>query len=322
MTANATVGVICHLHDPTLEEVAELARAAEDAGAAWLGVPDAFWWRDTWLLTSAALDATSRLGVGPMVTNPFLRHPFHTLAAIATLQGEFGARVRVGLGAGGSEVSGSAATSRTGAPRRIEELVALLRGVAAGAPLDATTGRTLEVPLAATTVTIAGRGDGVLRAAGRVGDEALLWAVPASDLDRSAGLVAAGVASRPAELAPLRLVWAPLVVHADADRERARVIAAYGLLNAASSVLASWDVDDELTARVRAALVGGGAQAAAHLVPEHVLDDVADPDRDPAHHAATARRLGASAMSVPAHAIDDVGDRVAWASEVLRLAAG
>jgi hypothetical protein len=174
------------------------------------------------------------------------------------------------------------------------------------------------VPLDPVTVTVAGRGDGILRAAGRTGDEALLWAVPTSDLDRSAALVRSGEAHRRAP-GRLTLVWAPLVVHTDEDRERAQAIAAYGVLNAAPAVRAGWGVGDDLVAEIRAALVGGGAAAAAHLVPAHVVDDVADPDPDPARHAAVAARIGAGAMAVPAHDLETVGERVAWAREVLRV---
>ena len=76
--------------------------------ADWVGVPDAFWWRDTWVLLSEVARATSRIAIGPLVTNPYLRHPFHTAAAIATIQEIAGPRVFVGIGAGGSEVSGAA----------------------------------------------------------------------------------------------------------------------------------------------------------------------------------------------------------------------
>src|SRR6266542_1068576 len=60
MTAN-TVGVIAHLENPSAGAVRELAAEAEAAGAAWLGVADAFWWRDTWLLLAEAARATTSL---------------------------------------------------------------------------------------------------------------------------------------------------------------------------------------------------------------------------------------------------------------------
>src|SRR5918911_1656472 len=105
------VGVISHLPNIGFTEVRALAAAAEAAGADWLGLPDAFWWRDTWLLLAEAARVTERIEVGPLVTNPYLRHPFHTLAAIASLQDIAGPRVFVGLGAGGSGVSGGAGPS-------------------------------------------------------------------------------------------------------------------------------------------------------------------------------------------------------------------
>src|SRR5207248_115622 len=99
------------------------------------------WWRDAWMLLAEAARATQRIEIGPMVTNPYLRHPFHTVAAVATLQELAGERVFVGIAAGGSEVSGAAGISRRDAPERIRGLAGLLRRVAAGAPLDSDSGR-------------------------------------------------------------------------------------------------------------------------------------------------------------------------------------
>ena len=276
------VGVTCHLLNPTLEEVAELARASEAAGADWLGLPDAFWWRDTWLLVDAALEATDGIRVGPMVTNPFLRHPFQTAAAVATVQDRYGDRVLVGIAAGGSEVSGAAQVDRRDAAERIEELVTLLRRVGNGGPLDEASGRSLEVPMRPVPITIAGRGSKILRVGGRMADHVLLWAIPDSDLDRLVGVVRSG--------GDAPLIWAPLVDVGPEGRERARVIAAYGVLNASKALRASWGVDDEHLAAVRAALVRGGASNAVSLVPDHVLDDILVPNPDP-------KALGARAPS-------------------------
>jgi alkanesulfonate monooxygenase SsuD/methylene tetrahydromethanopterin reductase-like flavin-dependent oxidoreductase (luciferase family) len=308
-----SVGVISHLDNPTTSDIVALAVAAEDAGARWLGIPDAFWWRDTWVLLASAARATSRLALGPLVTNPYLRHPFHTVAALATLQEIAGTRVFAGIGAGGSEITGAAHVSRRDAPARIESLVALIRSVAGDGVLDAPSGRRLEVPLTPVPIMVAGRGDGVLKAAGRVADGALLWAIPSSDLDRSISVVRAGAR----EHSP-QLVWAPLVVHGESDRARVRVIAAYGIVNASPELRTRWGVDDALVADVRAALVGGGATAAAHLVPTHVVDDVADPDPSPARHGVVATRIGAQHLAVPAYTVADVAERVEWARAVLR----
>jgi 5,10-methylenetetrahydromethanopterin reductase len=192
-----SVGLIAHIDNPGLTDVAALARTAEAAGADWLGLPDAFWWRDTWLLAAEAARATRKLAVGPMVTNPYMRHPFLTLAAVATLQDLAGPRVILGVGAGGSEIAGAAGISRADAPERTAELAGLIRRVAAGRPLDERSGRSLEVPLALPRLLVGGRGSRMLRAAGEVADEALLWAVPGSELARTVDLVNEGRARRP-----------------------------------------------------------------------------------------------------------------------------
>src|SRR5712692_7904011 len=155
------IGVISHLPNISFEQVRDLARAAEAAGANWLGLPDAFWWRDTWLLLAEAARVTERIEIGPLVTNPYLRHPFHTVAAVASLQDLAGQRVFVGLGAGGSEVSGAAGISRRDAPARVRAVIRLLCRVAHGEPLDPASGRALEVPLHAPSILIAGRANGM-----------------------------------------------------------------------------------------------------------------------------------------------------------------
>src|SRR5437660_9214939 len=129
------IGIICHLHNVGFDDVRALAGAAEAAGADWLGLPDAFWWRDTWLLLAEAARATKRIEIGPLVTNPYLRHPLQTISTLATVQEIAGPRIFLGIGAGGSELTGVAGIDRDDAGPRIEALVDRLRAVAAGAPL-------------------------------------------------------------------------------------------------------------------------------------------------------------------------------------------
>jgi 5,10-methylenetetrahydromethanopterin reductase len=315
------VGVISHLHNISLDGARSLARAAEEAGADWVGVPDAFWWRDAWMLLGEAARVTQRIEIGPMVTNPYLRHPFHTVAAVATLQDLAGSRVFVGLAAGGSEVSGAAGIPRHDAPSRLLALADLLRGVASGQPLDPASGRTLEVPLSVPPILVAGRGDGVLRAAGRCADRALLWAVPDSDLDRSAAVVESG--GREDRQAPgdrPEIVWAPLVDHGGQSRAFVRSTAAYSVLNSSSALQARWGLDRGAVDKLRRRLVASGAASAADLVPVAAIEDLIVSDPDPATVGAMARRIGATSMALPAFSIEGLGERVAWARAVLAAA--
>ena len=144
-----TIGVISHLPNPDFPAVAALARAAEDAGADWLGLPDAFWWRDTWLLLAEAARATRRIALGPVVTNPYLRHPVPHRSGTRQPAGSGGPeRVFVGIGAGGSEVPVPPGSRGRDAVERIRALVdADPQAWPRGEPLDPASGRTLDVSL-------------------------------------------------------------------------------------------------------------------------------------------------------------------------------
>ena len=189
-------GVIGHIVNPTVADAAELAVVAEANDAEWIGFADAFWWRDVWMILAEVARVTERIRIGPAMTNTYLRHPFHTLSAIATLEHLAGARTLLGLAAGGSEITHAAGISRSDAAERTDSLLNTLDAVVAGDPLDPTSGRTLEVNLTRPRVLVAGRGDQMLRVAGERADDVLLWAIPDSELERSIDLIRAGWRNR------------------------------------------------------------------------------------------------------------------------------
>ena len=187
---------------------------------------------------------------------------------------------------------------RSDAGERIEALVDRLRAVAGGAPLDDRAKRPLEVPLAPPNVLVAGRAARVLEAAGRVGDRALLWAVPQSELARSVGLIAQGAADgrRAAGEAP-QLVWAPLVPHDEHTIGRIRQIASYAVLNSPPRRKAAWGLSAEQVDEIRRVLVGGGAAAATELIPKAALDDLVQPDPSAEVIGRQAAELGVTGLA-------------------------
>lgn len=314
-----SVGVIGHIINPTSAQAVGLAVAAEEGGADWLGLADAFWWRDVWMLLADVARATTTLHLGPAMTNPYLRHPFHTAAALATLQEIAGERVLLGIAAGGSEVSGAARVSRADAATRIADLAELVHRVGNGGPLDPATAKPLEIPLRPVPVMVAGRGDAVLRAAGRVADRVLVWSVPDSDLDRTVSIIEEGIAVRDDGSRP-EIVWAPLVALDDADVAHVGRVAVYAALNGAPAVRARWGLDQEKVRAIRAALVRGDAVTAEAMVPSAALADLVNrPDvtASGATMSARARSIGATAIAVPGFDAASLAARIGWARGIL-----
>lgn len=308
-------GVIGHIANPSAEEAAALAVTAEDAGARWIGLADAFWWRDVWMLLSRVATVTDRIELGPAMTNAYLRHPFHTVSALATLHQFAPGRVFCGLAAGGSEVTAAARVGRRDAPERATELVATIRSVGRGEALDADSGRRLDLPLPATPVLMAGRGDRMLRAAGAWADRVLLWAIPDSDLERSVEVVIAGAGGR---ADPPQLIWAPLVRHADVAPQSLGHVAVYAALNTRPGIQRTWSLGPEQVDAIRRHLVAGDTATAIELVPSAAMQElIIDPD-DRDRVVERARRLGVTEIAVPGFAVGTLPMQLAWAAEVER----
>ena len=111
--------------------VAELARSAEEWGFTGLLVADSQnLTADIWVELALAAAATSRVRLGPGVTNPVTRHIAVTASAAATLQAESDGRATLGFAQGDYALSqiGQRRLSVAAFERSLQELQALLRG--------------------------------------------------------------------------------------------------------------------------------------------------------------------------------------------------
>jgi len=307
-------GVIGHVPNPTPAQAVDMATAAEAGGAAWLGLADAFWWRDVYMLLTHAAQATDRLALGPAMTNPYLRHPFHTVSALATLQELAPGRVFCGIAAGGSEVTVAAGIERTDAAARAEGLARTLRSVVRGGPLDPTSGRGLDVAFSSDVpILMAGRGNAMLTMAGRTADRVLLWAIPQSDLERSAARIRAGAdeAGRTVELC-----WAPLVAHPGISEASIGHAAVYAALNTHNDLRLRWGLTADGVEAIRAALVAGNTSQAIALVPSPAWDELVWSETASEDIAHTANHLGVTELAVPGFSLDTLEHQLQWAATV------
>jgi hypothetical protein len=73
---------------------------AEDVGFDRLGISDVVFWHDCFMLLGLVAQSTTRIELGPMVTNPYSRHPAVLAGIAATLHDVSGGRAFMGIGAG------------------------------------------------------------------------------------------------------------------------------------------------------------------------------------------------------------------------------
>jgi 5,10-methylenetetrahydromethanopterin reductase len=293
-----SVGVLCHLMRPTLAECAALAAAAESAGAGWCLFPDALGWRDVWLSLAAAAQSTSTILLGPGLTNPYTRHPFVTVSALASFHELSAGRSVFGVAAGGSELSLYADIDRSDAPERVRALIGLLRRAQEGeTPLP------FAASIPAAPVIGGARSKRMLATVGECCDVALIWGQTHVMLEDSARAVATGGAA---------VAWAPLRT---SDEQHARAALVYGILNSPVGVRRALEVDADLEVQIRLRLEQKGFDEAAGLVPDSALSAFMVGDSIAASQA-IINRLNARHVVVLCFDVEDLADRVAWAREV------
>ncbi len=160
--------------DWTPEQLVALTQRAERAGFSygWLFDSHVLWLEMYPLLTLMALN-TTRMHLGPCVTNPVTRDPTVTASALSTLNLISGGRMEMGIGRGDSarRVLGKKPTTL----ERLEQAVGLIRALASGQEVDYDGTRIrLTWTQGPFPIWIAGYGPKALRLAGRLADGVIL----------------------------------------------------------------------------------------------------------------------------------------------------
>jgi probable F420-dependent oxidoreductase len=163
--------------DPPAAAVVDLMVRAEELGFSHGWTFDSHvLWQEPFVIYSRILERTSRLVVGPMVTNPGTRDWTVLASLFATLDDMYGPRTVCGIGRGDSamRVQGRPPTTLA----RLESAIEVIRALTAGDPVDLG-GTEVEIPWVradapAVPVWVAGYGPKALALAGRCADGFIL----------------------------------------------------------------------------------------------------------------------------------------------------
>jgi probable F420-dependent oxidoreductase len=182
------IGVVFQC-DPPSAEVVDLAVKAEQAGFSHVWTFDShLLWQEPFVIYSRILDRTSRVVVGPMVTNPGTRDWTVIASQFATLNEMYGNRTVCGIGRGDSALRTLGA--KPGTIAEMKQCVQVVRELACGRPVSYR-GRELQLKWAdggVLEVWVAAYGPKALQATGEVGDGYILQL---ADPDIAAWMIAA-----------------------------------------------------------------------------------------------------------------------------------
>lgn len=157
--------------DPPVSHIVDWARLAEETGHEYVWLWDSHvLWQEVYPIFTLIAANTSRVKMGPCVTNPATRDPTVTASVMATLNEISGGRMVCGMGRGDSarRVIGQKPITVS----RMEWATRLIRDMAAGREVDYD-GTTLHLKWSQgheVEMWIAAYGPKALRACGRVGD--------------------------------------------------------------------------------------------------------------------------------------------------------
>ena len=172
-------------------ELSDLAARAEALGYDDFWLADERFFREVYALLALAAARTTRIRLGPCVTDPFSRHPALTAMAIATLHEISGGRAALGIGAGVSGFQELGVSPERSAVA-IREAVELIRGLLAGQNVTVkgqrvsfNGGRLDFAPRRADLpIYVASQREAGCRVAGRVADGAIMQGCVAEPLLR------------------------------------------------------------------------------------------------------------------------------------------
>jgi probable F420-dependent oxidoreductase len=215
------IGVVLQ-NDPPAMQVVEYAKKAEAAGFSHVWTFDSHvLWQEPFVIYSKILDETSRVTVGPMVTNPGTRDWTVTASLFATLNEMYGNRTICGIGRGDSALRVIGGTPQTLA--QLRACVEVIQALANGREADVR-GQRLRfawAPDSRLEVWVAAYGPKALALTGEVGDGYILQLADPDIAAWMIGAVRAAAAKAGRDPDAIRFcVAAPAYVGDDIEHQR------------------------------------------------------------------------------------------------------
>lgn len=290
-------------------EIVELAVLAEQMGydRCWL-FDEGVMTRDVFVTLAAIAERTSTIKIGPGITNPYVRHPGATAAAIASIDELSDGRAFIGVGAGGGLALGPLAVERTRPLQVVADAVTAMRGLFAGDTVTMTSetfalnNARLEYARPDIEIIMAGRGPRMTSLGGRISDGFYLSYPYLPALADQVKMIRDAAAGEKRHIA-----WSTGIARDEHELQQMRAQLTFRLVDSPPVVREALGISDDQRDALRSALADGGLQSAALLVQEEWLDSfgvVGDTETCRHTIGEIASRCGVTDFIVPVQDLD------------------
>jgi len=254
---------------------------AERGGFSNLWVTDHFNNRNVYVTLTAAAIHTSKITLGPGVTNPYMVNPVFTAQAIATLNELAPGRCVLGLGAGDKTTLETVGVQMEKPLAAVHEAVDIFRKIISGESVAyrgevfKTAGaRFLFKPRANIAVYVGAQGPKMLELAGRIGDGVLINACHPKDVEYAVNCVKEGVRQAGKKLDEVDVAaYTSFSVHEDLKKatKAAVPVVSFIVAGSPSVLLERHGIDVKKAEEIREALKANDwGRAFSGVVPEMI----------------------------------------------------
>ncbi|WP_225333034.1 5,10-methylenetetrahydromethanopterin reductase [Halomicrobium urmianum] len=263
-----------------IEELTELAVAAEEADFDAVVASHHYNNRDQFMALTAMARATEEIRVGTGVANPYETHPVTLASRTATLSEVSDGRALFGIGPGDGSTLSNLGVDRDRPLRRVLETFKVAQRLWDGERVDhdgtfTARGAGLNYDVGDVPVYVGAQGPHMTRMAAKHADGAMYNGAHPRDLAWAAERAAEGAEDRPDERGEFDLAaYASVSVAEDEERAReaARRPVAFIAAGAPEPVLQRHDLDPERAENVGEAIAAGDFRAADERVSEAMID--------------------------------------------------
>lgn len=255
-----------------LAELVEVVKEAERLGYHRCWIPDeGMVHRDVFVALALSAEQTHSILVGTGITNPYIRHPAITAAAIATIHELSSGRAFLGVSAGGSVTLGPLGMTLARPLQAVREMIDLSRSLLRGETVTAQgtffTLNCASIPYAKKPVEIwlAARGNKMLKLGGELADGVLLGPMHKSFIGDYVKIVQDGARSTGNQP---KLCYSVSIIQDEQAFNAFRSHMSFNIADSPPAIQEALGIPEKVLQEVRSSLMNDGPHEAGKLLKD------------------------------------------------------